>query len=108
MLGFSAVKDVVVESFKDWNEDKAPRLAAALAYYTIFSLAPLLIIVIGIAGLAFGQVSARGVVIAQIRGAMGEQGAEMIAGLLEASSRPAAGILATVIGFGYRYEPPAA
>lgn len=99
MLSFSGMKDVVVESFKDWNEDKAPRLAAALAYYTIFSLAPLLIIVISIAGLVFGQDAARGEVMGTIRGVMGEDGAEMIGGLLEASNKPATGIIATVIGF---------
>ena len=99
MLSFSQMKDLVVESFKDWNEDKAPRLAAALAYYTIFSLAPLLIIVIAIAGLAFGEQTARDEVITQIRSVMGDQGADTIAGLLEASDRRAAGTLAAIIGF---------
>jgi membrane protein len=99
MLNFTTIKDLLVEGFKDWNEDKAPRLAAALAYYTIFSLAPLLIIVIAIAGLVFGQDAARGEVIAQIQGVMGEQGAETVAGLLEASNKPAAGTIAAVIGF---------
>lgn len=52
--------DVLKDTWNDWNEDKAPRLAAALAYYTAFSLAPLLVIAIAIAGLVFGQEAARG------------------------------------------------
>jgi membrane protein len=99
MLSFSAIRKLFVEAFKDWSEDKATRLSAALAYYTIFSLAPLLIIVIAIAGLVFGQDAARGEVIAQVRGVMGQEGAETIAGLLEASNKPRTGTLAAIIGF---------
>jgi membrane protein len=99
MLSFGQIKDLLVETFNDWNEDKAPRLAAALSYYTIFSLAPLLIIVISIAGLVFGQDAARGEVIAQVSSFMGEEGAEAISGLLEASNRPTTGTIAAIIGF---------
>jgi membrane protein len=99
MLSFGQIKDLLVETFNDWNEDKAPRLAAALSYYTIFSLAPLLIIVISIAGLVFGQDAARGEVIAQVSSFMGEEGAEAVSGLLEASNRPTTGTIAAIIGF---------
>ena len=47
--------DLVKKVFSDWSEDRAPRLGAALAYYAVFSLAPLLVLLIGIAGLVFGQ-----------------------------------------------------
>jgi membrane protein len=99
MLSFGQLKELFVETYKDWNEDKAPRLAAALSYYTIFSLAPLLIIAISLAGLIFGQDAAREQVMEQARAFIGADGAEAIGGLLEASNRPAAGIIGTIIGF---------
>jgi membrane protein len=99
MLNFAQLRDLFVETFKDWNEDKAPRLSAALAYYTIFSLAPLLIIAIAVAGLAFGEEAARGQVMEQIGGFIGQSGAEAVEGLLAASNRPAGGTIAAIIGF---------
>ncbi len=66
------------ETFQEWNEDKAPRLAAALAYYTAFSLAPLLIVVISIAGLIFGQEAVRGQLQYEIQGVVGAQAASAI------------------------------
>jgi membrane protein len=63
-------------SFIEWLEDKAPRLGAALAYYTAFSLSPLLVIVIAIAGLVFGQEAAEGQIIAQMQGLVGQDGAQ--------------------------------
>lgn len=98
MLSFGEIKDLVVDTFNDWNEDKAPRLAAALAYYTIFSLAPLLIIVIAIAGLVFGQEAARGQIFGQIDQFVGEEGASAIQDMLAASDKPQSGIFAVIIG----------
>jgi membrane protein len=63
-------------SFTEWLEDKAPRLGAALAYYTAFSISPLLVIVIAIAGLVFGQEAAEGQIIAQMQGLVGQDGAQ--------------------------------
>jgi len=91
--------ELAKQTFSEWNEDKAPQLAAALAYYTIFSIAPLLIIVIGIAGLVFGQEAVRGQIVGQIQGMVGQQGAELIQTMIQNASRPAAGVLATIIGF---------
>lgn len=99
MLSFAQLRDLFVETFNDWNEDKAPRLAAALAYYTIFSLAPLLIIAIAVAGIFFGETRAQEEVMAQARGFLGQQGAEALGGLLEASNRTGGGTLAAAIGF---------
>jgi membrane protein len=85
------------ETFSEWSEDKASRLAAALAYYTIFSLAPLLIIVIAVAGLVFGQEAARAELFAQIQGLVGQEGAQLIETMVESASQPTSGIIATTI-----------
>lgn len=86
------------ETFDEWNEDKAPRLAAALAYYTAFSIAPLLIVAIAIAGLFFGEEAVRGQVSQQISGAVGTQAAGAIEEMLVNFNQPQAGTLAAVIG----------
>lgn len=85
-------------TFEEWNSDKAPQLAAALAYYTVFSMAPLLIIIIAVAGLVFGQSAAENQIVSQIRGTVGEQSAVLIQDMIKSASRPAAGVLATIIG----------
>jgi membrane protein len=85
-------------TFSEWSEDDAPRLAAALAYYTVFSLAPLLLVSIAIAGLVFGQEAARGEVVRQIEGLMGRQGAEAVQQMIQNAQRPGSGILAGVAG----------
>ncbi len=86
------------QSIKEWSEDKASRLAAALAYYTILSLAPLLVIFVGIAGLVFGEQAAQGQIVGQIEGLVGRQGAEVVQGVIENANRPSGGIMATTIG----------
>lgn len=86
------------DTFNEWNEDKAPRLAATLAYYTIFSIAPLLVIAIAIAGLVFGQEAARGQLDNQIQGLIGPVGADAVQEMIQSASKPSSGILATVIG----------
>lgn len=85
------------ETFSEWSEDKASRLAAALAYYTVFSIAPLLIIAIAVAGLVFGQEAARGQLDNQIQGLVGQQSAELIQTMVESASKPTSGIIATVL-----------
>ncbi|BAY82923.1 putative ribonuclease BN [Calothrix parasitica NIES-267] len=88
------------ETFKEWNEDKASRLAAALSYYTIFSLAPLLIITIAIAGAVFGDDAARGEVVRQIQGLVGKDGAEVIQTALQNAQRPDTRNIASIISIG--------
>lgn len=75
----------------EWREDKVPLWAAALAYYTIFSLAPLLILAIAIAGAAFGEDAARGEIVRQIQGLIGRQGAEAVQTMIENASQPGSG-----------------
>ncbi len=81
-----------------WVDDYAASMGAALSYYTVFSLAPLLLIVISIAGLVFGADAARGEIFGQLRGLMGDDAAKAIEGLLTSVSEPAQGVTATLIG----------
>jgi len=81
-----------------WVDDYAPSMGAALSYYTIFSLAPLLLIVISIAGLFFGADAVRGEIFGQLRGMMGDDAAKAVEGLLASVSKPAESITATVTG----------
>ncbi len=83
---------------KGWSDDYAPSMGAALSYYTLFSLAPLLIIVIGVAGLVFGQDAAQGQILEQLRGIMGEEGAVAVEGIIKAAREPSKGIFATIGG----------
>src|SRR5438093_12987838 len=86
------------DTWKEWNEDKASRLGAAVSYYTIFSLAPLLIVVIAIAGLVFGQQAVRGQIVGQIQGLVGTDGAQLIQTMIANASQPSSSILASVVG----------
>src|SRR3954471_22698508 len=90
--------EVVKETFNDWSNDHAPRLGAALAYYTVFSIAPLLLIIVAIAGLAFGREAAQDQIFGQLSGLVGDKGAEAIQGMLKAANKPHTGIISTVIG----------
>ena len=81
-----------------WLDDYVPSMGAALAYYTMFSLAPLLLIVVSVSGLVFGEDAARGEIQAQLQGLMGEQGAGAVQGLLASVREPAEGLTATFVG----------
>jgi membrane protein len=81
-----------------WVADYAPSMGAALSYYSVFSMAPLLLIVISIAGLVFGQDAVRGEVFGQLQGLLGADAARTIEGLLASVSQPAEGVASTVIG----------
>jgi membrane protein len=92
--------DVLKQTFSEWMEDQAPTLGAALAYYTVFSLAPLLIISISIAGLVFSKEAAQGQIFDQLRGLLGdESGRAMEVMVQNASAEPATGLVATLLGF---------
>ena len=87
-------------TYTKWTEDHAQRLGAALAFYTVFSLAPLLLIVIAIAGLVFGQEAAEGQIIGQIQGLVGEESAKAIQGMLEHARQPSTGLIAAGLALG--------
>lgn len=87
-------------TIKEWQEDKALRLGAALSYYTIFSLTPLLMIVIAIAGIFFGNDVAHDRIMTQLNGLLGNQGASAIGEMLQQQQHePAKNLIATIIGF---------
>jgi membrane protein len=96
----SSFKDLVKETFSEWSKDKASRLAAALSYYTIFSVAPLLIIAVAVAGLVFGREEASRHLADETRDLLGPQGAEAIQTMLQNAGKTGAGLLATVVGIG--------
>src|SRR3954466_7862849 len=86
-------------SAREWSNDKAPRLGAALSYYTIFSLAPVLLLVIAVAGMALGAQAAQGKVVDQLSGLLGADAAKAVQTMLEKSNHHGGGIVATIIGF---------
>ena len=81
-----------------WLDDDAPTLGAALAFYTLFSLAPVLIVAVSVAGFAFGEKAAQGEIVRQFQGLMGMQGASAIEAILQSTNRPGLGVLATALG----------
>jgi membrane protein len=90
--------ELLKQTFKDWKEDRAPRLAAALAYYTVFSIAPLLLITISVAALSFGRQAAEEQILGFITKMVGENSAQAIAGMLEAANKSRSGLIATIVG----------
>jgi len=86
------------QAITSWSDDGASSMGAALAYYTLFSVAPLLLIVVSVAGLVFGEEAARGEVFGQLEHLMGAQGAAAVQGLLQSANKPAESALATVVG----------
>ena len=86
------------QTFKEFGQDKAQRLGAALAYYTIFSAAPLLLIAISIAGIVFGEEAAHDQIAAQLRSVMGENTAKILDEMVEAAAKPKTGTVATILG----------
>src|SRR5262245_44333949 len=86
------------DSASSLSEDKAPRLAAAIAFYTLLSLSPLLVLAVTVAGLAFGDDAARGQIAAQLTSLVDPQGASIVETLIENAKKPEAGVLSTIIG----------
>ena len=85
------------EAFREWQRDKASLLAAALAYYTVFSITPLLVIAIAIAGAVFGQDAAQGEIVQQINQLVGQQGAKVIETGLANANQPQLTSTASII-----------
>jgi membrane protein len=86
------------ETFKEFGEDKAPRLGAALAYYTIFSVGPLLLIAVAMAGIFFGQEAAQGRISAELGKVFGSKMAESLETMVQAAAKPKSGRIATIVG----------
>ncbi len=88
---------LLIATYTKWTEDHAQGLGAALAFYAVFALAPLLLIVIAIAGAVFGQEAAQGQIIGQIEGLVGGDSAKAIQSMIEETRKPSSGIIATVL-----------
>ena len=85
------------KSVAAWSDDYAPSMGAAIAYYTVFSLAPLLLIVIAVAGFVFGREAVQGEIVGQLSGLLGRDGALAVQGLIKSASQPTQGLIATVV-----------
>ena len=92
-----SVMDLLNKAGTAWLVDNAPRLGAALAFYTLFSIAPVLIVAVSVAGLAFGRTAAQGEIVRQFQGLMGTQGAEAVESIIQSTNRPALGVFATLL-----------
>jgi membrane protein len=83
-----------------WSDDYAPSMGAALSYYTLFSITPLLVIVIALAGFFFGDDAVRGEVYSQLSGLLGDQAALAVEDMLRSANRPKEGAVAALISIG--------
>lgn len=97
-MSFKDLIAIFKQTISEYGEDKVARLAAALAYYTVFSLAPMLVIIIAVAGFFFGAEAARGQIVDQISGLIGPDAAGMVQTMIQGASNPTGGIIATVVG----------
>jgi membrane protein len=89
---------LIRQTFNAWIDDAAPSMGAALAYYSVFSLAPLLLIVMAVASVIFGEAAARSEIVRQVSALVGQQHAPTVAALIDATDRPAQGGLAALVG----------
>ncbi len=86
-----------VQAGKSWVDDYAPSMGAAIAYYTVFSLAPLLVIVIAIAGALFGREAVQGLIVTELSGLIGPEGAVLVETLVAAASDTERGLVAGLV-----------
>lgn len=93
-----SIWELLRDTYKDWQTDKAARLGAALAYYMVFSLPALLIIVITIVGVVFGQQAAETKILNQVQGLVGQQGAELIKTMIDSTHQPGSSFIASTVG----------
>ena len=96
-MTFKRFYQLVRKSIDAWVDDYAPSMGAAISYYTVFSIAPLLIIVIAVAGFVWGREAVQGQIIQQLSGLLGNEGAAGIQALIESANKPAKGLVATII-----------
>ena len=88
---------VLLDSVKSWVDHRGASKGAALAFYTLFSMTPILIVAIAVAGYFFGAEAAQGEIIAELQGLVGRNGAQAIQALLAAARNPASGLVATIV-----------
>lgn len=100
MLSPKHLFKLFVKAGKAWVDDFAPSMGAAISYYTVFSLAPLLIIVIAMAGAVFGREAVQGQIVAQLSGLIGQEGASLIQDIVASASDADKGLVAGLISLG--------
>src|SRR5205807_10665316 len=88
------------KAVSSWLDGRARSMGAAIAYYTVSTLAPMLVMVIAVAGLAFGRQAAEGALFAELADLVGPESAAAVQALLRSASSTRSGILATAIGLG--------
>jgi membrane protein len=93
-----AVGQILKLTFRGFIDDRAMTMGASMAYYTLFSLAPVLVIVIAVAGMFFGQDAAQGAIVGELRDLLGENGAKAVESLIASAWHTGTGLLATIIG----------
>ena len=98
--GLGWLWSICKRTVKAWNDDRIPLHGAALAFYSVLSIGPVLLIIMSVAGLVFGHDATSGYMIGQMRRLIGEQGAGAIEDILLHSRSPAKSLLATAIGVG--------
>jgi len=89
---------LVVQAVMRWSDDRGPQLGAAIAFYTMFAVAPLLVVAIAIAGAVFGEQAARGQIVAQIEGVVGAGAARGIEAMIQSAWRHPNGLWASLLG----------
>lgn len=91
---------ILKSAAEDWWEDKAPRLGAALAYYSLFSLAPLLVLSTAIAGIALGREAVEGRLVGELSSLVGREAGEALQAMIANARKPATSTIATIVGIG--------
>ncbi|QQP88289.1 YihY/virulence factor BrkB family protein [Skermanella sp. TT6] len=94
---FGKAWHVLVTAFNGWLEDRAASMGAAIAFYTLFSMAPMLLLIIAITGLVFGPEAAQGALMGQLQGMMGREGAAALQAMIASAGKPVSGTIATVV-----------
>jgi len=97
-LSSKEILALLEETVKEWSNDKAPRLGASVAFYTLLSLAPLLIVIVTVAAIAYGKEAAEGQLFWEIKGLLGPDGAKVVQGVVQSAYKPGTGLIATLLG----------
>jgi membrane protein len=98
VMNYNSMWPTLRQSFSEWNDHEAPRLGAALAFYTLLSMAPLVILVIAIVALIFGPSTAQNQMLGEVGSMVGREGANAVKAMLEHAQKPATGTFASLFG----------
>jgi len=96
-MPFGKAWRIVVSAFNGWLDDRGASMGAAIAFYTLFSIAPMMLMIIAVAGLVFGEDAARGALMGQLEGLMGREGAAALQAMIASAGQPVSGVVATVV-----------